>query len=400
MAQFYIPTYKIRIRIILVLLVLLLFVLLFNATLCEKEGRIKEIPNKGEFTPLSACDTLARAVIVERENITFILGDDEDPDNRYYEEADNYYRTNPEGHTEYVLTNCRSLLEVRNYLAGHIPENGEPWGLINLVSHGNQWLGLSAKVTPASKRATAERILEAIKEGSFPALAKNVIDSGTTIFMHGCGLGNNPELLRNIALAFGGENSRPHVKASRLFEYYITKGSGKNNLQSERFLAQEWHVFGKMGGKTSRQVLEKEFLARYSNLPKGWLDVLYSEAPAKAGEMYVYSFEVPVKFTIKPNSADSIPDWTNEKSKLRWILSQKEITETLKNIQIPAEKFTWTVTSIYEKGSKGSRTPALWVKGYCTVWCLIKPLINESEIHVNELSVSTANDDEFYLTCK
>jgi hypothetical protein len=134
---------------------------------------------------------LKATVMPVRESITFVLGEDKEADNPYYEEAMYYYRYHPEAGTTYLITECRSLLEVRDYLAYCSPVNGLSWGLINLVSHGNQWTGLSARVTPDSKRATPERIMEHIRDSTLLPLPGNVADGNTEIFLHGCGLGNS-----------------------------------------------------------------------------------------------------------------------------------------------------------------------------------------------------------------
>jgi len=86
-----------------------------------------------------------------RSSITFILGKDEPGRNPYYKLADQYYRMSSSDKTEYVVDNLNNLLDVRNYLTRHRPSDGRPWGLINLVSHGNEFIDLAFYISRTGK---------------------------------------------------------------------------------------------------------------------------------------------------------------------------------------------------------------------------------------------------------
>lgn len=314
----------------------------------------------------------------KRESITFILGDDKEPDNPYYSEATNYYLLNKSDRTEYVITDCRSLLEVRNYLEEHAPANNLPWGLINLVSHGNQWLGLSVRITPGSKRTTAVRILEYISNDSLAPLPNKIADQYTEIFIHGCGIGNDGELISAMALAFGGQDSVPEVKASKLFEYYSSVRKNNAILETNRYFAKSWFVTYKMGFKPEDALLCQQFEMKYPGEKLDWKYALLNQQPLYNGDLYNYSFEIPVKWLI-PSSDSTFPDLTTKKEELNWIKGQKEITRDLNKIQIPAEDFNWWIRKVYVNNEDGSRSPAVWVKGYCTVLTIIKPQVEQEK---------------------
>ncbi len=319
-----------------------------------------------------------------RKSITFILGEDEDPSNPYYREAADFYQFNTEHKTDFVVTKCRSLLEVRNYLENNAPDNDLPWGQINLVSHGNQWLGLSVNVTPESKRATQERIKEHIENGSLKALPDDIADSKTEIVIHSCGVGNNPRLVDIISKAFGGEHNRPMAKASTLFEYYESKRDGDKLIESKRYFANAWHVNYKKGYKPEKKVLENMLRIKYPNEKINWTEAIEREQPRFSGDTYFYTFEIQVKWVINLSETDSIPDLSDQTAMLAWVKTQKEITESLKETDIPAGEFNWWIRKVYTDNPDGTKTPALWVKGFSEFLCVIKPVINDQNKENND----------------
>ncbi len=316
--------------------------------------------------------------ITERLSITFILGDDRENDNPYYAEAANYYKHSRTGSTEYVVTTCRSLLEVREHLTGNIPANGKPWGIINLVSHGNQWLGLSVRVAPDEKRATTERMLQFIDNGTFNALPSAVIDTLSEIHILGCGVGNNEELMDAVAQVFRCEYGQPKAIASRLFEYYSSIKYKGSVINTNKYEARAWTVDYKMGYRPVNNVISKWLGAKYPESNIAWNDALSREQPRWDGDIYHYTFEVPVKWVIKYPHKDSLPDVSTNAKKLAWIAGQKQITNDLEKIEIQPEKFNWWFRTVNVRNDDGTLSPAVWVKGYCTILCVIQPLTEEN----------------------
>jgi len=324
--------------------------------------------------PVENKDRLNEPCIEERKSITFILGDDKEEDNRYYKEATAYYTNNAEGKTNYLITTFRSLTEVRDYLEVNAPTNGLPWGRINLVSHGNQWTGLSVKVAPGAKRSTPKRIEEYINSNDFCPMSKNTIDEKTEIFLHGCGVGNNEALVNILAKAFRSEEHQPLVRASKLFEYYASAQTN-NVVQTEHYLANSWFTCYAMGERPSENVISNEFHDKYPTASVDWHHALQTTTPRWIGDTYHYTFEVPVKWVI-PVTSDSIPSLTSVEAQLQWLKQQSQIIEELTNIDIPMEKFTWSFTTVYINNDDGTKSPAVWVKGYCTILCVLQALTN------------------------
>jgi hypothetical protein len=281
------------------------------------------------------------------------------------------------GRTDYLISSCRSLLEVRNYLEEHTPCNGMPWGLINLVSHGNQWVGMSVKVTPDSRRTTAHRLLQSVNEGTFRPLPDDVVDEDSEIFLHGCGLGNNSQLLEAFAVAFGGSERRPLVTASRYFEYYSSIRDHRDLVNSQRYLAEAWFTHHKYGEPPSKDVLSIGFRDKYPGAPVDWIDALSRDHPRFAGDYYHYTFEVPLKAVLPAPT-----DWeamSTEEKRLAYVTAQPKVAEMLAEIGIPAEALSWKIQKVFVDNGGGTRVAGILVKGYCTMVTVIQALANPND---------------------
>lgn len=313
----------------------------------------------------------------QRESITFILGEDKKDSKPYYSLAFDYYKTDKSARTEYIINSCRSLSEVRDYLRNNPPGNGQPWGLINLVSHGNEWYGMSVPVTPESKRSSTERITEFVNTGKFASLSDSLVDDSTEIFLHGCGLGNDKGLLKIVAKAFGGNGKRPVVRASKLKEYYSSVRNTDEVLTSQLFYARTWSVYYKMKEKPDDDFLNQEFLKTFPDEKINWNAALSRTNPVTPGDVFHYTINVPVYYMKQYNSTDSLPDLSTEEKKIKWLALQKTLTDIIAKSKIPMDKFKWTIRKIYVKDAKKGNQPAISVTGWCTVLCVVKPLVTE-----------------------
>ncbi|MEO1051981.1 MAG: hypothetical protein AAFX87_15220 [Bacteroidota bacterium] len=330
-----------------------------------------------------------------REDITFILGEDREADNPYYQEASNYYLFNPKGRTEHLVNSCRTLLDVGNYLRSHKPANGLPWGTVHLVSHGNQWNGLSTKVTPHSKRSTADEIEKFLTAKAIEPVSDDILDEASEIFIHGCGVGNNEELVERIKQALA-VNCSVKARASKLYEYYTSEQYAHQVKSTHRYLAHAWSISYKYGAQPEQDCIINELASKYPQAQLNWSEVLEREAPRFAGDSYHYTFEVPVKWVIPFPSKSAMPDVSDQEKQLAWIKTQPEILAKLQTLNLPLEKFSWKFRKVYTKDEEGTRTPALWVKGYCTILSVIQPLVEEGDN--NKPLLPDLNDDQFYYS--
>jgi hypothetical protein len=338
----------------------------------------------------------------ERESITFILGEDKSPVNPYYTEATKYYRNNPSAKTTWLDTTCRSLLEVRNYLETHSPSNKLPWGLINLVSHGDRWFGLSVKITPNSKRTTLERLQEYIQNGTFMPLPDPIIDQQSEIAIHACSVGNIPELIETIGLIFKSQNSIPGIRAPRLQEFYATDTNIEGKPENKLYLAQGWIITYKKEEQPGNTTICNLLHEKYPDSDMDWQDALTRDRARFGGDTYHYTFNIPVNLVINCSDKDSLPDLSISEKKLAWINHQPEIMDELNKIQIPAENFSWDLKKGYAKNKAGKRTPAILIKGYCTVLCVLKPLIDKNNSTAGNLAplIPEITDSCYYYAIK
>lgn len=120
-----------------------------------------------------------------RETITFILGKDTDPANPFYEESFFYFANHPYDQTDFIITACRSLLDVRNYLASYPTGNALPWSTINIVISPNQLNDLRVPIFPQGTKSDVKNLEMIATQNNFPSLSSNQIDQRTTLYIHG-----------------------------------------------------------------------------------------------------------------------------------------------------------------------------------------------------------------------
>ncbi len=305
-----------------------------------------------------------------RHNITFIMGEDSDPDNPYYKAAENYYRYHPKAKTEWLITHLRSLKEVRDYLEKHA--KGQ-WGAINLVVHSNEWTGMGVQVLPDGQRATAQSIHDAIDAGHFPPLPTSVVDTDTDLLVHACALGKNEALLEAISLAFGGEApGSPMVHSSKYFiHYHSPDGSPRN---TERYLSEFWYAYFKTGYRPSDNQLVRQLNAKSPEATVKFRDALTRTQPRFPGDSYHYYFNVPVNWTVTfPREADR-PKLDTQAAKDTFLHDQTELLDIVNQLDIPLDKFRWQFEKTTYAFADGTTEPAIRIKGKSSVLCVLKSL--------------------------
>ena len=381
-------------RLNLVSSVLMLFVVVLIASVhfsnWHPDKVIHKIPGIGDNT---FSNLLAGAENQDyRENITFILGTDVSSKNPFYREAERFYRQDTEHGTEMVITDCLTLRAVRNYLSAHKPRNGKPYGIINLVSHGNRWQGLKVAVTSDYARTTNETIDDVFEKDNFPELPDEIVDDKSKIVLHACGLGDDAVLLKKIGVLFGGSKIRPAVIASRHFEYYYSEEEETpKHMHARASLA-----FYKTGYRPGDIRIARQLRNRYPKQESDWRSILRKESPRWSGDSYHYTFNVPVLRIFDYPHQDSVPDLGTKAKQSAWLQQQKDLIRKLEELGIPPDKFDWRFRKIRLIGDDGSFVPAIRVKGYCTVLCVIEPLIEEDKFgNINPIEPSLS-DTSFY----
>ncbi len=311
----------------------------------------------------------------KRGSITFIMGEDKTPVNRFYTKAAYYYRHDETDQTEFVETSLRSLTGVRDYLEENPPANGSPWGVINIVAHGNEWSGLGIPIFPGGERTTKDSLTAAIESGNFPPLNNDVIDAESEIRIQGCALGLNRAFLALIGKVFGGEDlQRPIVRSCRYFISYQTTESNGQISYCAQYLTDFWYAFYRSGYRPCDICLARRLRQRYPDADMNWREALKRTQPRYAGDIFHYTFDLPVKWIAIYPDKESCPDIRKKKDQQNWLNTQAELQLYINDVGIPIDYFEWRIRNIKYKCDDGTLKPAIKATGKCTILCVLKAL--------------------------
>jgi hypothetical protein len=312
---------------------------------------------------------LAAAPEGSREGVTFIMGEDRGPENRFYQAATDYYSVDDSARTEHLERNLRCLADVRDYLENHRPA-GRPWGVINIVSHSYEWGGLSVPVREGQGRADLTALRLAIASGDMRPLADSVVDCRTEMLIQGCALGRDTALLRLMSVAFGGNDlERPKVGSSRYFVYYESQREGGMVESSAQFFAEYWYVVYPKGQRPGNAELARRFAERYPTDTTNWRFALGRSGPRWPGDAYYRMLSLPATWvTVYPESV-ALPPLGPQAARRSWLEAQIELGQRLSGMGIGLDDFIWNVrdTAVLDSGV---RKPAILAVGRSTIACV------------------------------
>ena len=338
-----------------------------------------------------AVDTVVEAVdTVPRTSITFILGEDNSAYNQYYTLANHYYRLNTEDKTEVVVSDLTALSQVMDYLREHPAGNERPYGLINLVSHGNEFIDLQATVTRWGARVSAQSLREALDEKRLVPPDSTIVDSLTVVYLHGCAVGQNQALLDGLVEAFGGKAT---VKASKLFEYYGYLSRNQNPSSVRHYFARTWYAFYHPDSAFEEQVLVRQLRRRYPHDTTHWREGLRRRFQDNPSELYHYSFIVPCSYTEIYGEKSDLPNVNSRSRREQWLAEHPAFGELLAVTHIPQKYFQ---TKFYRQTLKDENDSLLFglrVKARAGVVCLIQPLVAEDSTGCPYAPYHPADDD-------
>lgn len=306
--------------------------------------------------------------LLKRENIIFILGEDQVSGNRYYEIAESYYRTNVDTKNDLLITTCRSLNEILNYLNQHPTDNYQPWGDIRLIVHSNEWRGVGIPIEKGGKRINTNNLKTAIDKKSLTVLSTDIIDKNTVLEWNACGLGRNQKLVDLLGLAFG----QCQVKASKYFMMY-------DNIENitNKYEADCYYAFSKTGRRINEQNVSNQLHQRYPQVDVDWISALKRKNPRYEGDSYHYYFNVPINWVVTYATEEDRPGLHTMTDKLNWLASQDELQKVIDKTNIPKDKFRWQFRYIIHTYKDGSQEPAILVKGKTSVLCILKARLEE-----------------------
>lgn len=300
--------------------------------------------------------------------ITYILGEDKG-DQTFYTLAKEYFSLDTVDKTDKMISHIRSIEELIIDLNNRAKD--QTIDRIELVTHGNVWSGLSAKILDGGERAYPKDLLKAKLLEQLPILNAGIINRKTTINLWGCGIGRNP--IMNIALdkVFTDvEGIRPRVRASEDFVVF-RRVPGKSVPVKLR--ASYWPYFFKRGYRPSESLIQQKLEGEYPEVSMDWQDAFSRDVAESNTASFVNSFHIPVSWTVVYDHKDDRPKVKSESQKIDWIGKQKGLMKKINDLGIPIDKYKWTVNRIIHTNEKGEKVPAIKAIGMSTVLCVIKP---------------------------
>ncbi len=288
----------------------------------------------------------------QKQSVVFIAGFDEG-ENTYYSNAKTYFKEK----NAKLVDSLFSLAAITTWLNQH--HNYKVYDEIHVVSHSNEWMGMSLKTTTNGERISLSTLQDAMD--SIPKVI-NGITAETKLIFHSCGLGKNKALLKELKSVFLSEEA-PMVYASTFFNVFGGKYAG-------HYLAKPYYGFYPTAESPGLQHLAGEFKAKHLDYDIDWLKTLKLREEQSFGTAYSYRFNIPVEWEFTFDEIGDIPDLKNRDEIMDWIVENEAISEKLFQLGIPIEKYRWR-TSTKDKTMR--------IKGKSTALCVLQPLMEKND---------------------
>ena len=312
-----------------------------------------------------------------RPTVTFILGEDHYAVNPYYANALAYYRQNTQSQAGYLVTNCRSLLEVCDYLQQQSPE-GRPWGRVNLVAHGNPWTGMDLPIQPGdSSRTSTATLLAGRAAGVLKPLPRQVLDERSEVHLHGCALGLDTLLLQTLSKTLGNAQ----VLSTPFFNQYEPV-----NGQMQQSLAEFWHISYPTYQRPPVEKRAQQLAAKYPEMDIDWADALSRRRPRWPGDSYWKPVVVPVHWAATYPGNAEIPDLKTPEARQNWLAAQPELLAAIAELGLPLEQFRWNFHREILTFEDGAVEPAVVAEGQTTVCCVLRGVVESKPVHQSILA--------------
>lgn len=298
--------------------------------------------------------------------ITYIMGEDNNGQS-FYTLAKEYFQKDAIEKTDKTVVHIRSI----EGLIDHLNATDLKFDRIELVTHGNVWSGLSAKILDGGNRSYPKDLLKAKLQEKLPVLKPGIVDPKTEINLWGCGIGRNP--IMNIALDkifTASDGIRPRVRASEDFVVF-RKIAGRD--APVKLSASYWPYFFKRGYRPSESLIQQNLKSQFPDVKVDWEDAFTREQAENDSVSFVNSFHIPVSWTVIYDQKEYRPAVGSDDEKMKWIRSQKGLMKKIEDLEIPIDKYKWTVNKIIHTNEEGEKVPAIKAIGMSTVLCVVKP---------------------------
>lgn len=253
-----------------------------------------------------------------REMVTFILGEDKDESNPYFESASMYFDANAKKDTgARVITHLRDLSAVKTWLQQNSPEE-YPWGIINIVSHATPWTGAD--------------LVSLLPDQDMDAKHSNKnIDQYTQLRVYSCGLGLLPEQLDSIARYLSPVEHQALAISSPMTPIMFTGSEVADQISGYRTLDHWWVV------SNTRKALTRKALVRQLTREHGerdWEVLLSQELAQGISALNIEPVKIRMRLEGDVNYRRINP--------LVMAKRQEALKKTLAATSIPIENLRWT----------------------------------------------------------
>lgn len=297
-----------------------------------------------------------------RKKISFILGQDKTAD-PYFQFATEFYLSDSLNASDVVISSCRTLECVINYLNQH-PDT-LPWAEINLVAHGNPTTGLNLFISKDGHKATPKRLVQEFLLDTLPSVEANVLDSFTQLNVFSCGIGKSKMI--NFALPRIFKNINGQVPRYFGSPYFVVFRPDESGLV-RKYNALYWPYYYKRGLKPSNKQIANEMAKLYPDTKLDWNESLNSPM----NQLKSMEYHLPISYTKIYEDKDDRPDLSCHDQKISYITQNEEVMEMIESSGIPMDKYKWTVEKrkLYEHD--GTIKYAVKVLGMTTVICFLE----------------------------
>lgn len=304
---------------------------------------------------------------VSGKSITFILGRDK-PGQDYFRLAEQHFLWDSLEKTDHIVKSVHTLSGIIHFLNKNKGTRG--WSVVNVVLHGNMWSGLSVPMWDEGERAYPKELFRAARSGQFPKLDTGAIDKNSKINFWACGIGKNPLINLAIEEIFTSEiGITPSIYTSPHFVIFKEDRQGT----VRRLNASYWPYFYRRGYRPGDLEIANALATQFPEDSVSWQNALQVSS-GQSASTFTEQFHIPVSWTVLYENKESRPDVYTEDQKMTWIRAQPELMEKIADLEIPIDKYTWTVHKIIYRHKDGTTQPAIKAIGMSTVLCVLDPL--------------------------
>lgn len=266
------------------------------------------------------------------KSITFILGkDDPKLKNSFYRAATEYFTYDKFAKTDEVLTQFRTLTELAEYLSNN--EFKHVFNTVNIVSHGNPWQGMSAKIYKGGPRANFKNLNYAFDNGLLKQICSNAIGHNTIINIISCGIGKDENFVHAFQKLFYCDGDNDHATVNISKDYVFFDSGNKKRNADFYFVVSKYKFHDK-------NKIEAKIRSKYPDKFINWTEAL-NKCEFSNNEPYSHSFRILVDWKYL-NQTKNIPNNLNsEKNIKNWIKTQKEAVDQLKIMKLNIDDLQW-----------------------------------------------------------